>query len=82
MATIKAISDRTGAKNQAIYDRVFDWFGQQDPGTQALILGMIPEEYEAQVAEMVLNNIRKQRPPLKMRSAAKSDIKPKTGGRR
>ncbi len=82
MATIKAISDRTGAKNQAIYDRVFDWFGKQDPGTQALILGMIPEAYEGQVAELVLKAIRKQRPGLTMRSAAKADVKPKRGGRR
>lgn len=74
--------ERRGSDRTKSMARIVEWFLGLPEIIQQDALGQLPEENRQDIAQMILKQMTQAQPPLNMRSAAKSDIKPKTGGRR
>jgi hypothetical protein len=56
-ATISAIAKRHGMKEIAVASRIYTWFASQPDVIQKGVLGMWPEGYEADLAELVVERL-------------------------
>ena len=48
-------------KQKAALGRILSWFTQQDPMVQALVLGHIPEDYVADVVELMYRRLHRRK---------------------
>jgi hypothetical protein len=57
---LSVISDRNGMTQVAVMSRLVEWFNGQPDAVQAAVLGRYPEDFEADIAKLILRRMAGQ----------------------